>query len=200
MFDVQCSMFISFFSTKPDARHRRQCLSVEISHQPGMPFSRGLAFGTRLPEVKAFGDALGYAGRFQSLINPVHAVVALDGFAGIRIPLGCAPRAGRNTRLAAHAKFIIDEDDTVRGPFLHRAGRTGGDTPGVLAVEAGHKYIGHARQVVDFSGTDGNYLAQSRPDGQIIFRFTVRFAAVASNAAFRILVDVILAHMVSSKL
>jgi hypothetical protein len=68
---------------------------------------------------------------------------------------------------------MVHKNDTVLGPFLHRAGGAGGDTPGILAVKAGHKNIGHARQVVHFSGADGYYLGQSRPDRQTVLGFAM---------------------------
>jgi hypothetical protein len=123
-----------------------------------MSFSGCLALRTRFAEVKALGDALGYTGRLQALVDPVHAVIAFDRFAGLRVPLGRTPGTGRNACFAAHAKFVIDENDAVLRPFLHRARGTGRDTPGILAVKAGHKYVGHARQVVYFSGANRNNL------------------------------------------
>jgi hypothetical protein len=164
-----------------------------------VPFSSGLTLGTRLAEVKAFGNTFGNAGRFQTLIDSIHAEIAFDRLAGLRVPLGGSPGTGRNAGFAAHAKFFVYEDNTVCRSFLHRTGRTGCDTPGILTVEAGHKHIGHARQVVYLSGTYGNYLSQPRPDGQMVFCFAMRFAAVTSNAALVILVNIVLAHMFSSE-
>jgi len=138
-----------------------------------MPFASGLAFDAWLAEVKAFGDTFGDTGRLQSLINPIHAKIAFDRLAGLRVPLGGPPGTGGNAGFAAHAKFFVYEDNAVLWSFLHRPGGTGRDAPGILAVEAGHKYISHARQVIYLSGTDGNYLGQSRPDGQIVFSFAM---------------------------
>jgi len=146
---------------------------IEVGHQASVPFAGGLALDTRLAEVKTFGDALGDTGRFQTLVDAIHAKIAFDRLAGLRVPLGGSPGAGGNAGFAAHAKFFVYEDNAVLRSFLHRAGGTGCDTPGILAVEAGHKYIGHARQVVYLAGTDGNYLGQSRPDGQIVFCFAM---------------------------
>jgi hypothetical protein len=172
----------------------------EIGHQSGVPFSGCLALYTGLAEVQTFGDALGDTSRFQTLIDPIHAVVTFDRFSGLRVPLGRSPRTGRNTRFASHAQFVVHKDDAVFGPFLHRARGTGRDAPRVLTMETGHKHVGHTRQVVDFFRADRNYLCQPRPDGQIVFRFAVRLAAETSNAAFGILVDVVFAHSTSSKL
>jgi hypothetical protein len=146
---------------------------IEVGYQSGVPFASCLTLRTGFTEVKAFGDTLGYTGRFQTLIDSIHAKIALDRLAGLRVPLGRAPGTGRNTGFAAHAKFFVYEDNTVGRPFLHRPCWAGCYTPGVLAVEAGHEYIGHAWQVVDFSGADGNYLGQPRSDGQIIFSFAM---------------------------
>jgi hypothetical protein len=161
-----------------------------------MPFSSGLAFGSRLAKVKTFGNTLGDAGRFQTLVNAIHAKIAFDRLAGLRVPLGGPPGTGRNAGFAPHAKFFVYEDNAVRRSFLHGAGGTGCDTPGILAVEAGHKHIGHARQIVYLAGSDGNNLGQSRPDGQIVFRFAMCFTAVASDAALGVLVYVVFTHMV----
>jgi len=49
-----------------------------------------------------------------------------------------------------------------------------------------------------FLGPTGYYLGQSRPDGQIVFGFAMGFAAETPNAAFGILVNVVLAHLFSS--
>jgi hypothetical protein len=159
-----------------------------------MSFPDGVALGTRFPEVQAFGYAFGDTGRIQPLIHAVHAEITLDSLAGFRVPLGSAPRAGRNAGLASDAKFTVDEDNAVFGSFLHCASRTGSDTPGILTMEARHKDIGHAGQIVHPSGTDRNDLGQARPDGQIVFGFAMRFAAKTSDAAFGVLVDIELAH------
>ena len=100
--------------------------------------------------MQAFGNTLGDAGRIQALVDAVHAEIAFNRFAGRRVPLGRAPGAGRNTSLAADTEFVIHEDNAVLGSFLHGPRGAGRHTPGILAVEAGHKYIGHAREIVDF--------------------------------------------------
>ena len=114
---------------------------AEIGNFFSVPVTFGLGFFCRITEMKTFCDTLGYTGRFQALINPVHTVIALHSFAGLRVPLGGSPWAGRDTSLAANAKCVVYEYDTVLGPFLHGAGRTGGNTPRLLAVKTGHKYI-----------------------------------------------------------
>jgi hypothetical protein len=165
-----------------------------------MPFSRRLALCTRLAEVKAFGDTLGDTGRFQTLINPIHAEIAFDCFAGIRIPLRGSPGTGRYAGFAANAQFTIYEHNAVLGPFLHGTRGAGGHAPWILTVETGHKDIGHPRQVVYFFRADGNDLGQPGANRQIIFGFAVRLAAVAPDAALGILINIVLAHMFSSNL
>ena len=105
--------------------------------------------------MKAFGDTLGDTGRFQTLINSIHAEIAFDCFAGIRIPLRGSPGTGRNARFAANAQFTIYEHNTIFGPFLHGTRGAGGHAPWILTVETGHKDIGHPRQVVYFFRADG---------------------------------------------
>jgi hypothetical protein len=67
-------------------------------------------------------------------------------------------------------------------------------------VKAGHKYIGHTREIVDFFRAHRDDLGQPGPDGQIVFGFAVGLAAETSDAAFGILVYVIIAHVFSSNL
>jgi hypothetical protein len=149
--------------------------------------------------MQAFGNTFGDTGRIQALIDPIHAVVAFNRFTGRRIPLGGSPGACRNASLAADAEFLIHEDNAVPGSFLHGACGAGRHTPGILAVEAGHEYISHARQIVDLLGAHRNNLRQSGADGQVIFGFAVGLAAETPDAAFGILVDIVLAHACSSK-
>ena len=148
--------------------------------------------------MQAFGDTFGDTGRFQPLVDPVHAVITFYGLSGNRVPLGSTPGAGCNASLAADTELGIHEDNAVLGPFLHGACGAGGHTPGILAVEARHKYIGHAREIVDFFRADRNDLGQSGSDRQVVFRFAVRLATETSNAAFGILINIVLAHAFSS--
>ena len=131
----------------------------EIGNFFCVPVTFGLGFFCRIAEMKTFCDTFGYTGRFQTLVDPVHAVITFHSFTGLRVPLGRSPWAGRNTGLAANAKVGVYEDNAVLGPFLHGARWAGGNAPGVLAVEAGHKNIGHPRKVDYFFRADGNDLA-----------------------------------------
>jgi hypothetical protein len=66
-------------------------------------------------------------------------------------------------------------------------------------MEAGHKYIGHAREIVDLSRAHRDDLGQTGSDGQIVFRFAMGLTAETSDAAFGVLVNIVLAHTSSSK-
>ena len=89
----------------------------EIGNFFCVPVTFGLGFFCRIAEMKTFCDTFGYAGRFQALINSVHAVIALDGFSGLRVPLGSSPWTGCNAGFTADAKCLVDEDDAVLGSF-----------------------------------------------------------------------------------
>jgi hypothetical protein len=172
---------------------------LEIGNRLCVPFTPGLGFDGRLAEMETFGNALGYAGRLQTLINPVHTKITFDGLAGIRVPLGGSPRTGGDAGFTTHTHIGLHKDNAVLWPFLHCSGRTCGYTPGILTVKAGHKYIRHTRQIVHFFGTDGNDLGQPRSYRQIIFGLTVGLAAVTSDAAFGVLVYIVSAHLFSSR-
>jgi hypothetical protein len=93
----------------------------------------------RFPEVKTLRHTLSHAGGLQTLVHPIHAVVAFDDFAFFRIPLRGAPGAGFHAGFASYAEVMIHENDAVFCPFLHGFGRTGGHAPGPVAMVAGHK-------------------------------------------------------------
>ena len=95
--------------------------------------------------MQAMGSANRYAGRFQSCVHTVQAVVAFNDFAGFGIPLGRSPGAGSHTALTPHTEVGIYKHDAILGTLLHGPGGTGGHTPGLLAMKTGHKYIRHAR-------------------------------------------------------
>jgi hypothetical protein len=148
--------------------------------------------------MQAFGDAFGDAGRLQTLVNAVHTIVAFNGFAGLRIPLGRPPGTGGNAGLTPHAQVGLDKYDAVLGPFLHGPRRAGRNAPRILAVKTRHEHPGRAGQIVYFFGADRDNLGQARPDRQIVFHFAMGLAAEASNASPAILIDVIFAHGYSS--
>jgi len=140
-----------------------------------------------LAEIQAVGRADRYAGRFQALIDPIHAIVAFDGSAGFRIPLRCAPGAGRDAGLAPHAQVRIHKNDAVFGSFLHGPGGTGRHAPGILAVKAGHKNIGSPGQTAYKFGTDRNNLADAGTDRQILVALALNRTGVTADTLFGIL-------------
>ena len=90
-----------------------------------MPFPPALRLQRRRTEMQAFGDAFGHTGRLQTLIDAVHAIIAFNRFAGLRIPLGRSPGTGGDAGLAAYTQVRFDKDNAVSGAFLHGSGRAG---------------------------------------------------------------------------
>ena len=149
-------------------------------------------------KVQAFGDTFSDASRLQAVIDTIFAVVAFNDFSAFRMPLGGSPGAGRDARFTAHAYGSIHEDNAIFGALLHGTGGAGGHTPGLFAMKAGHKYVGHTRQVVDELGAHGNDLVQSGADGQVFAGFAMHFTAIASNTTFGILKNIVLTHWFAS--
>ena len=145
-------------------------------------------------KMEAFGYALGHAGRFQPLIDPIHAVIAFDRFSRFGIPLGGAPGAGRDAAFAAYTEGFLHKNDPVLRSLLHGTRGACGDTPGVLAVKAGHKDIGHPGKVVDELGSHRDDLAEAGAQRQVVLGFAVSLAAKTPDTAFDILIDIVLAH------
>lgn len=139
----------------------------------------------------------GNTGRFQSVVDAVHTIIAFDDFADFRIPLWRSPWAGGNAGLASHAQGMIHENNTVLRPFLHGAGGTGGNAPGIFTVKAGHEYIGCPGKSPDEFGADGHDLAELGADRQRLVAFTLDFTAVAADAFFFVLKQEIFAHYYS---
>jgi hypothetical protein len=169
-------------------------LFLELCYGFRIAFSNELGLYRGFSKMEAFGYALGHAGRLQALVDPIHAVIAFDRFSRFGIPLGCAPGAGCNAAFAAYAEVFLHKDDPILRPFLHGTRGACGDTPGVLAVKAGHKDIGHPGKVVDQLGSHRDNLTKARAQRQAVLGFTVGLAAKTSDAAFDILVNIVLAH------
>ena len=165
-----------------------------------MAFAADLRHVLHLAEMQAVGGADRGTGGLHSRVDPLLAVVALDHLAGFGVPLGGAPRAGGDTGLAAHAQALLDVDDAVSGPFAHGAGGAGGDTPGIFAMEAGHEHVRGPRQPVHHFGCDVDHLTGLGADRQRLVALAGDFTGVASDAVFRILKQVILAHSYRSSL
>ncbi len=77
------------------------------------------------PEFQTAGGAVGHAGRFQALVDPVHAVIAFFNLSGLLIPLGRAPWAGRYAGFASHAQLFFHKYNAVLAALLHGAGGAG---------------------------------------------------------------------------
>jgi len=170
----------------------------------GAILQRGDGLGVTLPanlghvfdfaELQTMGSTGGRAGRIQSLVDAVHAIVAFDDLACFRVPLGGAPGTGRNARFASHAQVLIDEDDPVAGALLHGARWAGRHTPGVFTMKTGHKYISGPREPTDHFRSDLDDFAQLRAEGQIFVGFALYFAGMASDTFFGVLKKIIFAH------
>jgi hypothetical protein len=124
---------------------------VTLAYLPGLQ--------RRLTKMEAFGNTLGDAGRFQTLIHPVRAVIAFDCFARFRIPLWCAPGAGRNAAFAAYAQGFLYDDNAIFGPLLNGTRWTGRRTPRRFAMKTGHEDVCRAGQTIHQLGANGYDLA-----------------------------------------
>src|SRR6266508_2520447 len=111
--------------------------------------ARGLL---RRDPFQGMGGALGHAGGLEAAVDAILAVVALHDLARGGVPLGHAPWAGSDARLAADAQGGLDEDDAGPGAPLHRARGARRGTPRLLAVEAGHEHEGQPGNAGDRSG------------------------------------------------
>jgi hypothetical protein len=95
---------------------------------------------SRPSKMQTLGYTLGHTGRLQTLIHPIHAVIAFDDFAFFSIPLRGAPGAGSHAGFAPHTQIMIHKNDAVFCPFLHGPGGAGGHAPGPVAMVAGHEH------------------------------------------------------------
>ena len=138
--------------------------------------------------MEAFGDTLGHAGRFESLIHPIQAVIAFDRFACFRIPLGGSPGAGCDAAFTTDAEGFRDKDDTILSPLLNGTSRAGRNTPWFFTVKTGHENVCHPGKIVDLFWTNRYDLAEARTHWQIVLRLAVGFTTVTSDTAFGIVV------------
>jgi hypothetical protein len=111
------------------------------------------------PEFETLGGAGGYTGGFQSLIDPILAIIALDHFAEFWLPLRCTPGACGNAGFATDTEIMLHKNNPVTGSLLHGAGGTGGDAPGIFAMKTEHKDEGGPRQTADHFRPDLDNLA-----------------------------------------
>jgi hypothetical protein len=133
-------------------------------------------------ELKALGGARSYTGRFETLIQPVHAKVAFDHLADLGIPLGRSPWAGRDTGFASHTQVVVHGHDTVFAALLHGPGGTGRHAPGIFAMETGHEDKRRSWQAADEFRANFDDLAQARPNGQILVGFALDLTSAAADA------------------
>ena len=134
------------------------------------------------------------AGRFESLVDAIHTVIALDHFAGFTIPLGCTPGACGDACFAAHTNVAVNKDDAVLLSFLHGAGGASGHTPWIFTVVARHEDIGRPRQAANLSRADLDDLTEPGACRQTFVGFALHFAGAATNAFTSILKQVVMTH------
>jgi hypothetical protein len=109
----------------------------------------GLRFSCGLSEMEAFSHALGHACWLQTLVYSIHAVITLDGFSGLWIPLGGTPWTGCDAAFTAHAQGLFHKDNPIFRSLLHGASGAGRNAPGLFTVKTWHKGVDHARQGID---------------------------------------------------
>jgi len=148
-----------------------------------------------LPKLQAAGGASGDAGRFQPLVDAVHAVIAFFNLSGLLIPLGSAPGAGRDTGFASHTKVLIDENNPVLTPPLHGAGGAGRHAPWIFTVKTGHKNKRYLGDLGNGLGAHLDNLAGPGPGRQIFICLALDLTGPAPDTFFGILEQIILAHL-----
>ena len=141
-----------------------------------MAFPADLGHVLHRAELQAMGGAGGHAGRIQSLVHPILAIITLDHLSGIRIPLGCAPGTGGNAGFASDAKAVVHENDAVAAALLHGSGGTCGHTPWIFTVKTGHENIGCPGLVIEHFRTHLDDLAGPGLRWQGLIYFTLNFA------------------------
>jgi hypothetical protein len=145
-------------------------------------------------EFQATRGTGGDAGGFQTLVQPIHAVITFHHFSGARIPLGRAPRAGGDTGFASHTQVLLHKYNAVRGPLLHGPGGAGRHAPGIFTVKAGHEDKRHLWQVIDKLGSHLDNLAGFGTFGKIFIGFALNLTRVTPNTFSTVLEQIILTH------
>lgn len=136
-------------------------------------------------KFEGMGGAFGDAGRPQSCINAIHAVITFDRLIGVAIVLGNSPGTGTGAGHTANAGFKVNKDDAIR-PFLHGAGGTDRDTQGTLAVVAGAEgKLRFGDTAYRFKGFMVDF-AENRPHRQVLILLTVDLTAMTANAALAV--------------
>jgi hypothetical protein len=145
--------------------------------------------------MQAMSRANGHAGRLHPLIQPIFAIIALDDFTRIRIPLGRTPWTGRDAGFASHTGFRIHINNAVFYTATHGAGGAGAYTPRFFAMKTWHKHIRGPRQPIDKFRAHVNNLAYFRSGYESLVGFTLNLTGVATYAFFCILKEVIFTHL-----
>jgi hypothetical protein len=102
-------------------------------------FPFNLSHCLSLSKFQALRRTGGNAGRLQAFIDPVFTVIAFYYLTEFGMPLRRAPWAGGDTGFASDAELMVDKDDAILRPLLHRPGWTGSNTPGIFTVIAEHE-------------------------------------------------------------
>jgi len=167
---------------------------LQFGNSSGVPIPSdcGHLFGRF--KMQAMGRANRDAGRFQSCVHTVHAVIAFDDLAGFGIPLGRAPGTGGHTTLTSHTEAGIDKHDTVLGTLLHGPGGTCGHTPGIFAMKARHEYIRRSGLSMNHFGSHGNNIRRFRSHQNIFIALACDGATKTANTFLLVLVEIVNAH------
>ena len=100
------------------------------------------------PDVAQPADAGLRADGRQPDLHPRVAERALLGLAGAVVEVDLLVRAAGHAHPPAAAAVLVDQDDAVLGPLVHRAGRAGRDAGRVEAVLADPRQVEHERLLV----------------------------------------------------
>ena len=110
-------------------------------------------------EREAVCGADSHTGRFQTLVDPIHAVITFDDFSHFRSPLRGTPGTGGDTCFTAHTEIVVNENNAVLLAALHGTGGACRDTPGIFTVKTGHENKGRPGFVVKEFGSHLDDLA-----------------------------------------
>ena len=110
-------------------------------------------------EREAVRGADGHTGGFQTLVDAIHAVIALDDLSHFRVPLRGTPGAGGDTCFTPHTEIVVNENNAVFFAALHGTGGACRDTPRIFTVKTGHENKGRPGFAVKKFGSHLNDLA-----------------------------------------
>jgi hypothetical protein len=161
---------------------------------PGVTLPANLCHILNLAEMKAVRCTDCDTCRFQTLINPVFAIIAFDYFSGLRIPLGRPPGTSGNTGFASYTQIDVGKNDTIFGTLLHGTCWTCCDTPRIFTVKTWHKHIRCPRKSPDKFRSNLDDLTNFGTWWKCLVAFAHDFAGMASNALFGILKKKVFTH------